>query len=154
MLLPLLQNLGNLGLTTRHQAEIDAASRVPFWILEIDQPRCSLTYSVGACTAVDQGEGNRCWYSYHTCQDRANISLTATRTWRFCTAPIPSSVATSYGSQLWPILETFTQAAQNVSTAGSFTQSEQVTFRLEDFGIGPVYDAPMKLPIWDLDKTA
>lgn len=150
MLLPLHLNEAT-GVTARYQAQVDAASRQPFWIVEIDQPRCTLTYTRGACTAVDLGDGSRCWYTYHTCQDRANYTA-GTRTWRFATHPIPQDIVHGY-AQLWPVIESITPIPQNVSVSGAFTESEAMTVRLTDLGTAPgASDPVMLLPPWDVDK--
>ena len=56
-------------------AERDAFGRQVQWLVEIVLDRCNNVYTTAPCTAVDLGDGLRCFYSYQTCQDVANYSL-------------------------------------------------------------------------------
>lgn len=58
--------------------------REPLQIIEIDQPLCSLTYSVAPCTAALGVTGDRkCFNTSKTCQDTANYDPSTTLTLRF-----------------------------------------------------------------------
>lgn len=60
--------------------------RQPITVIEIDQDQCQLTYGVAPCTAALGVTGeHKCFNSFKTCQDTANIDL-GTLTLRFGTA--------------------------------------------------------------------
>jgi hypothetical protein len=54
--------------------------RQPVTIVELYQPRCGLRFGVGPCTATGTP---RCYQTWGSCKDRANIDLTGSITWRF-----------------------------------------------------------------------
>jgi len=96
------------------------------WLVEIDLDRCSLVYTVGACTAVDAGDGARCFYSFPTCQV-ASAYAKSTRTYRFCLNDVPwPDTATA----VYPLLKEFTQAPHRVDTSSFFSYPDRITFKM------------------------
>lgn len=58
--------------------------RIPFQVVEIEQPSCSLVYGVGACTAAVGTTGTqKCFNTLASCQDSNNYSGTDLIKWRF-----------------------------------------------------------------------
>ena len=58
--------------------------REPIQLVEIYQPSCSLTYGVGACTAVLGVTNNhKCFNTSKTCQDKPNYTPDNSIVWRF-----------------------------------------------------------------------
>lgn len=55
--------------------------REPLTIVEIRQPRCGLRFGVSPCTATGTP---KCYQTWGSCLDRANIDQTGSITWRFC----------------------------------------------------------------------
>lgn len=96
--------------TAAYNTQVDAHGRRVQWLVEIDLDRCSLLYGPtagGGCgVASDLGEGNRCYYSWQTCQNPAAYTKT-TRTWRFCLNEVPwpdlANPALPYLSRIVPI---------------------------------------------------
>ena len=112
------------------------------WLVEIDLDRCSNTYTVAPCTAANQGDGARCFYSFPTCQDQANfVKTTLTYRFRLNDVPWPDGDPT----EVWPLLKEFTQTPHKVSTESFFSYPDTITFTMfRDY-------AP---PAADSDKTA
>jgi hypothetical protein len=71
-------------------------SRTPVQLVVVTLDSCSLTYSVGACTA-SLGAGSECYNTWKTCQDRVNYDKT-TKDYKFTTfeAPVPFSGVRPY----------------------------------------------------------
>lgn len=103
-------------------AAADYSKRVQ-WLVEIDLDRCDETYTQGACTAADAGDGARCYYSFPTCQDSANFNKT-TRTYRFCLndVPWPDSATAVY-----PLLKKLLRIPQRVNTRSFFSFPDSLT---------------------------
>ena len=133
----LASGTGGLGLTPRATAEVEAASRFPFVIVEIDLPGCANTYADGVtCTATDRGDGGRCYYSRHTCQKTADYEE-STKTFRFISNAVrpdrAPEVFNGY-SQLWPILVKSEPVAQEIETTGGFQLPGAQVLRLVELG--------------------
>lgn len=124
-------------------------SRAPFWVVEIDQPRCSLNYAVSPCLAPAAPDGQRCYRTFHTCRDRANIALTETRTWRFASAeiPLPPLVQRAY-AQVWRNLKSVSATHQEVDPESSLTRTDKMTLVFYDRG------GVDGFPAFDLDRTS
>jgi len=56
--------------------------RIPVLVVEVDADACTNTYGSAPCTAA-AGAGNECYYTYTTCQDKANFTRGST-TLKFC----------------------------------------------------------------------
>lgn len=54
--------------------------REPVTIVELRQTRCSLTYGTAPCTATGTP---KCYQTWGSCRDRANITASGSITWRF-----------------------------------------------------------------------
>ena len=116
-------------------------SKKPQWLVEIDLDRCSNTYASVAggstCTAAQQGDGNRCFYSFPTCQDQANF-VKVTRTYRFCLNDVPwPDQATS----CYPLLKKITQTPHKVSTSSFFSYPDTISFTMFRDTLPPVPDS-------------
>ncbi len=123
-----------------YNTQAAAFSKTVQWLIEIDLDRCDNTYTVAPCTAVNAGDGSRCFYSFPTCQDQANF-VKATRTYRFCLNNVPWPDA---ATECWPLLKKFTQVPHKVSTESFFSYPDSLTFTMyRDY-------AP---PAADSDKT-
>jgi len=56
--------------------DCQTSDREPVVIVEIQQPYCSLTHGVGACTATETGD-DKCFNTRFTCNDSANFDLSS-----------------------------------------------------------------------------
>lgn len=110
----------------KYQAEVDAFGRRVQWLVEIDLDRCALNYTTSPCTATDQGDGARCFYTFGTCQDPTNFDRT-TKTWRFCMADVPWP---DPDVVVYPLLDDFTGVPQKVDPGKLFTFPEKLTVRM------------------------
>lgn len=109
-------------MTTYDEQQSEFGRRVQ-WLVEIELDRCTLTYTQGACTVSDLGDGNRCRYSWTTCQ-LPTAYTKGTRMLRFCLADVPwpdNSV------QVYPLLKKFVGAPQKVDPAKLYVYPEKVT---------------------------
>lgn len=105
------------------------------WI-EIDVPRCGLTYGSSPCAAVLGDTGPRkCFNTRGTCQDFANINENTVTTLRFSRAGLPLP----RGFRAYPVLRALSQSSTVVNIAGSdpklkgIGERGKITFTLEDF---------------------
>lgn len=87
--------------------------REPLVVVELYQPRCGLRFGTAPCTATGKP---KCYQTWASCRDRANIAMSGSITWRFVkpqagilplyaeageaieTNPIPMLVSTSTSS--------------------------------------------------------
>jgi len=60
-------------------SEVDYG-REPFVLVELVQPRCGLRFGTSPCTATGTP---KCYQTWASCKDRANIDMTGSITWRF-----------------------------------------------------------------------
>lgn len=78
------------------------------YVVELDLPQCLNDYTdfsgPSTCTAVDAGDGMRCYRSFPTCQDEANFRQTSVTTIRFCLNAVPWS---DLANPAYPLLEKF-----------------------------------------------
>ena len=96
------------------------------WLVEIDLDRCDNEYTTAPCTAIDAGDGARCFFSFPTCQDQANF-VKVTRTYRFCLNDVPwPDTATA----VYPLLKKITQTPHKVSTASFFSYPDTISFTM------------------------
>ena len=91
------------------------------------------------CTAPDAGDGARCFYSFPTCQDKANFSagnsyeataaLRGIREFRFCmkTAALPLA-----GEEIRPYITSVDYAAQKIDPEKSITTPDRVSLNMDD----------------------
>jgi hypothetical protein len=104
------------------------------------------------CQAADAGDGFRCFYSFPTCQDRANFNagnnyeataaLKGIREFRFCRQDGPPPLA---GEDIRPYITGLDWASQEIDPEKSITTPERVSLRMAE-DLGPV--------IWDPAKQA
>lgn len=104
------------------------------WV-EIDVDQCTLSYGVGACTAVlGVDSAAKCYNTFKTCQDRDNYDL-GTITYTYC---MPQS-RLPYKVGVFPVLMSVTERSGMVNIAGtdeklnSLGKRETLTFTMRDF---------------------
>lgn len=98
----------------------ETPGRIPFEWIEIDMPKCALTYGVSACQADvnvtgDGTSSSKCYNTRATCQDPDNYDGSDTLTLYFCKAQseIPKD------QQYEPFLQNVTVSATKLNPAGA-----------------------------------
>ena len=124
-----------------YATELVEFARVPQWIVELHMSRCSLSYTVAPCAAVDAGDGARCSYSFPTCQDLANYTPT-TRIFRFCLRDAAMPVQ---ALGILPYLKEPVFITQKIDPKNAITQNERVVLTFYDEPLDRNFDAD-KLP--------
>jgi hypothetical protein len=104
-----------------------------------------------SCTAPDLGDGARCYYSFPTCQDKANFNpgnffeataaLKGIREFRFCMKNAPAPLG---GEPIRPLILSLDHASQKIDPEKSITVTERVSVKMEED------NAP---GLWDADKA-
>lgn len=131
-----------------YEDERDKISRTPQIIVVMKVTSCDNNYAdaVGpsTCTAVDAGNGSRCYYSFGTCQDVANFRITTSgfKTFKFCLKDAPLPVA---GADIWPMIKSVAITPQRIDPERSVTVSERVKLVF--------YDDEMRSN-WNQDKAS
>lgn len=112
--------------TAAYDAAAAAFSTRVQWLVEIDLPVCSLNYTSAPCTAIDAGDGSRCYNTWATCQDPTNYAQ-ATKTYRFCLADVPwPDPATA----VHPYLTRLVSVPQKVDPSKLFVFPERLTLQM------------------------
>jgi len=112
-----------------YDTERDRISRTPQFIVELKITACDNFYSdsgaPSTCTAVDAGNGNRCYYSAPTCQDipHFRIDTLGLKTFKFCLKDAPLPVG---GADIWPMLKSVVISPQEIDPEKAVTVSERV----------------------------
>ena len=111
-------------MTVAYDTQRSAFHRRVQWCVEIDIDRCSRTYGTSPCLASDLGDGNRCWYSWPTCQYPTAFNR-GTRTYRFCLNAVPWP---DPANPAYPMLKSFIAAPQEIKPDKIATYPEKLTF--------------------------
>ena len=118
---------------------------------EVKFPSMSSTGNASSCTAADAGDGSRCFYTFPTCQDRANFNagnayegtagLRGFREYRFCMKDLPLPLG---GEDIRPYIETAANTSMKLDPEKAVTTTERFSFGMAD-DAGP--------GLWDVDKS-
>ena len=127
--------------TANYLTQANAHSRRVQWLVEIDLDRCDLDYTVSPCTASLQADGDRCFFSFLTCQDPANFDQ-VTRTYSFCLNDVPWA---DPAVAVWPLLERIVTIPQEIRFSKLFIYPEKLTlnFKLDHLPLPVDADKPI-----------
>jgi len=109
-----------------YTAAAAAFSKQVQWLVEIDLDRCDNDYTTAPCSAIDAGDGSRCFYSFPTCQAQDTFVKT-TKTYRFCLNGVPWP---DQATAVYPLLKKFTQLPHKVSLESFFSYPDQYTLTM------------------------
>src|SRR5262245_15424450 len=118
-----------------YEVERDKIARVPQFIVEMAITSCDNNYASATppstCTPADAGNGNRCYYSFATCQDtpQFRIDTLGLKTFKFCLKDAPLPVG---GADIWPMLKSVVIAPQRIDPERAVTSSERIELQFYD----------------------
>lgn len=121
-------------------AAADFGRRVQ-WLVEITLDRCDNDYTVSPCTASDQGDGSRCYFSFPTCQDPTNFTRT-TKVWRFCLTDVPWDDA---DNPAFPYLSEVVAVPQKIQARQLLVFPAKISAQFEFDWSTPAFDADKNL---------
>lgn len=130
-----------MATTANYDAQAEKHSKRVQWMVEIDLDRCSNRYTLDSCTANDEGDGSRCYFSFHTCQDPANF-VNVARTYRFCLNDVPWPDA---AVPVWPLLKKVVFVPQEIKFKQLFVYPEKLklSFMLDSLPLAIDADKPL-----------
>lgn len=126
-------------MTAAYDAKLVDGDRIPVWWVQLTVAhRCANTYASASapstCTASDAGDGARCYFSYGTCQDRANFRAESyTWNWTSADVPLPASIAAAHPNAR-PMIERVSPIAQKINLSKSSTSPGHMSVTLFDTG--------------------
>ena len=121
-----------------YNAQLQAAGRVPFWLVELALPRCGETYGVSPCTASGGADGTYCSYVFggeNPCADQDNYDISnsgaTVQTLRFTSAdaPIPPLLYRTW-PQIWPLVGKVSQVAQELRIEDGLSLPDKLKVQL------------------------
>lgn len=147
------------NLTGRTTTQLDQELLFPY-TRRVAEGLLTLAVRPSRCSATDQGDGARCFYSRATCQDPDNFNagntyegtaaLKGIREFKFCRENAPLALP---GEDVLPLLISAPTAPQEIDAERAVTVNERVTFEFED-DAGPGLWNPIQSSLGALVNTA